>query len=146
MKPRPFAMSVPAEARYLQVIRGFFEPVLDGLFKDEAGMLLLALDEACSNVVKHRSKALMGGMIHVRAEVGRDSLRFRIGDFCGEEDISRIQPRDLEDVRPGGLGTHFIKEIMDRVAFEPEPDSPGRMALVLEKAVPGGREDHDDQD
>jgi len=109
-------------------------------------MLILALDEACSNVVKHRNKDLMGGLIHVRAEVTPEFLRFRIGDFCAKEDIPNIKPRDLTDIRPGGLGTHFISEIMDRIEFEPEPGSPGMMALVLERAVPSGQESDDNQD
>ena len=147
MNVRPFAVSVPADPKYLKVIRGFFQPVIEGLFGEkEAGMLLLALDEACSNVIKHRSKAHMEGLIHVRGEVRESSLLFRIGDFCGADDIPNIKPRELQDVRPGGLGTHFIAEIMDRVAFEPETDSPGRLALVLEKAVPTGQKPHEHQD
>ena len=129
-------MSVPADSRYLKIIRRFFQPIVEDLFGEEAGMLLLALDEACSNVVKHRNKALVEGQMHVRVEISDERVRFRIGDFCAEKDIPNIKPRELADVRPGGLGTHFIAEIMDRVAFDPEPDAPGRVALVLEKAVP----------
>ena len=105
---RAFAMSVPADARYLKIIRRFFQPIVEDLFGEEAGLLLLALDEACSNVVKHRSKNLMGGKVHVRAEVSREKVRFRIGDFCGKDDIPNIKPRELDDVRPGGLDAlHF---------------------------------------
>ena len=32
---------------------------------------------------------------------------------------SSIKPRDLSDVRPGGLGVHFIREIMDQVVYDP---------------------------
>jgi len=143
MDARPFAVSVPAEPRYLKVVRAFFQPILEAPFGQEANLLLLALDEACSNVVKHRSKSLMGGLIHVRLEVHPKLLRFRIGDFCGSEEVEKIRPRDLEDIRPGGLGTHFISKIMDRVDFEPEPGAPGRMALVIEKNFPGRVEHHD---
>ena len=69
-------------------------------------------------------------------EIRSPRARFRIGDFCTPEDLPNIKPRDLSDVRPGGLGTHFIGEIMDRVGYEPEPGRPGRLALVLEKAIP----------
>lgn len=146
MPDRAFGVTVPADARYLKVVRAFFKPVMDERFGDEAGKLILALDESCANVVKHRSGALDGGLIHVRLEVFPDRVRFRVGDFCGEGDVDKIKPRDLDDVRPGGLGTHFVSEIMDRVAFEPEPDSPGRLALVMEKTVPGGKEKDGDAD
>jgi anti-sigma regulatory factor (Ser/Thr protein kinase) len=37
---------------------------------------------------------------------------------CGPPlDVERIVPRDLDEVRPGGLGTHFIRSIMDEVTY-----------------------------
>ncbi|MCH6550710.1 MAG: ATP-binding protein [Planctomycetes bacterium] len=140
MEHSSFAVTVPANARYLKVVRAFLEPVVKDLFGEgeEVEMLILALDESCSNIVKHRRDALENDLIHVRVEVRPDRIRFRIGDFCGTEDVPKIKPRDLKDLRPGGLGTHFITTIMDRVQFEPEPGQPGRLALVLEKALPGG--------
>jgi sigma-B regulation protein RsbU (phosphoserine phosphatase) len=140
MSDRAFAVTVPADARYLKVVRAFFKPLMEEHFGEEgAGMIILALDESCSNIVKHRSQ-LDGGLIHVRVLVMPDRLRLRIGDFCRDTDVDNIRPRDLTDVRPGGLGTHFINQIMDRVAFEPEPARPGRMALVMDKALPSGKE------
>jgi len=140
MSERAFGVTVPADSRYLKVVRAFFKPVLEETFGEESGMLILALDESCSNIVKHRSGNLDGGLIHVRIEIGDGSLRIRIGDFCGKDDIPNIRPRDLGDVRPGGLGTHFVDQIMDHVGFEPMPDTPDRMALVMEKVLPEGAE------
>lgn len=136
MKDCTFAVTVPADARYLKAIRAFLEPVMQDLFADEADMLVLALGESCSNILKHRRGSLHDSLITVTIEIRSPRVRFRIGDFCTAEDLPNIKPRDLDDVRPGGLGTHFIGEIMDRVAYEPEPGRPGRLALVLEKAIP----------
>lgn len=138
MQDRVFALTVPADPRYLKVIRAFFTPVLDDLFGESSGLLVLALDESCSNIVKHRTGSGEDDVIHVKIMVLPGRVRIRLGDFCGTSDVPRIRPRELEDVRPGGLGTHFIDQIMDRVSYEPEPDRPGRVALVMEKATPGG--------
>ena len=146
MPDRSFGVTVPADARYLKVVRAFFKPVVDEQFGADAGKLILVLDECCANVVKHRSGALDGGLVHVRLEVLPGRVRIRVGDFCGEGDVDRIKPRDLADIRPGGLGTHFVSEIMDRVEFEPEPNSPGRLALVMEKTVPVREEKDGDAD
>lgn len=135
--PRYFAVTVPAEARYLRTIRAFFSPLLEELLGSAAGHLVLALDEACSNVVKYRAGTLDEKLIHVRVTLAAGRVVFRIGDFCHYSDIPRIRPRNLDEVRPGGLGTHFIEQIMDQVRFEPEPGPHGRMALVLEKGMPG---------
>lgn len=136
-----FSVSVPAEAAHLKAVRAFFQPVLKERFGAEADMLVLALDESCSNILKHQ-KGGSGQCLTVTATIDSRCVRFRVGNFCGAEDVPRIRPRDLKCVRPGGLGTHFIHEIMDRVEFEPDLESTGRLALVLEKTLPRGGTPH----
>jgi anti-sigma regulatory factor (Ser/Thr protein kinase) len=148
MSVQTFSLSVPASPRYLKAVRAFFQAVLGEVSAGAAAggsaggdswdFVILALDEACSNVLKHRDAGAAGSRLCVEAEVGPASVRFRVDDFCSREDIPRIKPRDLKAVRPGGLGTHFIGEIMDRVEFIEDPEHPGRMALVLEKNICSG--------
>ena len=135
MTSPPFSLSVPAEPRFLKAVRAFFRGVLGEVCGDEAEMVILALDESCSNVLKHRKAGVGGGLLRVDAQARPESVSIRIHDFCSPEDVPRIKPRDLEAVRPGGLGTHFVGEIMDRVDFEPDPLDPGCVDLVLEKKL-----------
>ena len=99
-------------------------------------MVVLALDESCANILKHQREAGTCGVLRLRSTVGPALVVFEIQDFCCAQDIPKIHPRDLEAVRPGGLGTHFVEQIMDTVTFRPDEDHPGRMSLVLEKALP----------
>ena len=139
-----FFVSVPGDARFLRAVRAFFQPLLEEAFgAEEAGRLVLALDEACSNIIKHCDGDPAGKRVTVQAAIGDAGVRFRVRDYCGAEDIPNIKPRDLGTLRPGGLGTHFIGAIMDRMTFEPEPDRDGRVALVLEKAIPALRKDEE---
>lgn len=79
--------------------------------------VVLALDEACQNVIRHA----YGGPsdeeieLNVRQRPGR--LVFRLRDFAPTVAPDKIKPRDLDDVRPGGLGTHLIQEVMDDVQY-----------------------------
>ena len=148
MSEQLFSLSVPADPRCLKAIRAFFGSLLAEHCGEDADMIVLALDESCSNVLRHRQGGADGERLHVQAVVGPRRVRFRIADFCCPGDVPRIKPRDLKSVRPGGLGTHYIERIMDRVDFEPDPERPGRMVLVLEKTLarsraegvpPGGR-------
>jgi len=50
-------------------------------------------------------------------------------------DVSKVKPRDLEDIRPGGLGTHFIREVMDEVEFLRPPNDSGNI-LRMVKRIP----------
>lgn len=136
MNDSVFALSVPADAAYLAAVRAFFDACLRAEAGDATDGLVLALDEACANVIRHRDKALGCATLDVRAELSPAGLlRIRLGSFCARADVAKIKPRDLADVRPGGLGTHFIEKIMDRVLYEPEPGRPERFALVMEKAL-----------
>lgn len=128
-----FHLQVPACARSLRVLRACVRSALDDVPEREASRIVLAVDEACANIVKHREKLPGRNCIQLDVERDGDLVRFRLGGFCAQRDVSHIQPRDLADVRPGGLGTHFIDQIMDRVAYEPDSVVPGHMDLVLEK-------------
>ena len=147
MKDRTFLVSVPADSRYLRAIRSFYLPVLEETLGDSAAqMVILALDEACSNIIKHTdASALVARRIHVQASLGVGGAKFRLRDFCEESDVPNIKPRDLNQLRPGGLGTHFINKIMDRIVFEPDPETPGRVALVMEKGMPAAEEGNRDE-
>jgi sigma-B regulation protein RsbU (phosphoserine phosphatase) len=136
-RERAFEVSVPANTRYLRAVRVFCESVLEDRFDAETvGLLVLALDEACANIIKHCPEVATGRQITLQVSIGPKSAMFRLRDFCALADVARVKPRDLADLRPGGLGTHFIATIMDSVRFDPEPTMSGRVALVLEKRVP----------
>ena len=72
-------------------------------------------------------------LIHVWRD--RDRIVFDIVDFAPPVDPRRVKPRALDDVRPGGLGTHFINECMDECEFRAPPAGAGnrlRMAKRIE--------------
>lgn len=133
------SIDVPADACYLKCIRGFLKPVFDERFADsDVGALILAVDEACSNIIKHGQSWLRPkGRITLEVVDRKKAVEIRILNFCGERDVEKIKPRELDDVRPGGLGTHFIREIMDSVEFVPDGGKDGRMQLVMIKLIPG---------
>jgi sigma-B regulation protein RsbU (phosphoserine phosphatase) len=81
--------------------------------------VVLAVDEACQNVIRHAYHGDPDGEIVL--EIRRDGARLVVylEDFAPRVDPERIRPRDLDDLRPGGLGTHFIREVMDEREFLP---------------------------
>ena len=62
-----------------------------------------------------------------------DGLMLRIRDFAPNVDPAKIAPRDLDDVRPGGLGTHFIRAVMDDASFIPLPDGEGNLLELVKR-------------
>ena len=49
-------------------------------------------------------------------------------------DLDTIQSRELDDIRPGGLGEHIISQIMDKAEYSPRPE--GGMRLVMRYPLP----------
>ena len=76
----------------------------DGIVAD----LVLAVDEACQNIIRHAYCGADGDIVvQLGCESGR--LVVRLTDFAPPVDVAAIGPRSLDEVRPGGLGTHFMR-------------------------------------
>ncbi len=87
--------------------------------------IVLAVDEALTNIIRHAYCGEGGRPIRAtfrRIEVPLDGKQRRALEIVLEDrgmkiDGAKLCGRPLEEVRPGGLGLHFIKESMDTVEF-----------------------------
>ena len=95
----------------------------------------MAVDEACQNIIRHAYRG-SGGEIVLSVRCDDGELVLSLVDFAPRIDPSKVKPRDLTDVRPGGLGTHFIREIMDDARMERAADGRGNV-LDLTKRIAG---------
>ena len=84
-----------------------------GCNADLSEKLVLAVNEACMNVIQHAYRGDHTGEITLEILNNDNKLVFRIEDYAAPINLGSVRPRDLNDLRPGGLGTHFIREIMD---------------------------------
>ena len=119
----------------LKHIRTFCREVLEKLdinqeLKDE---LILAIAEAAQNIVKHaynNEKTEDKMMIKISVENGHLEIGFSDKGKPVEEE--KVRHRKIDDVKPGGLGTFFIQQIMDAVEFK-EGKKPWINHLILSK-------------
>lgn len=98
-----------------------------------AADLMLAVDEACQNVIRHAYQFDPNGRIIVTVQREGDSIIVLIRDFAPPIDVASVQPRDLDELRPGGLGTHLIREVLDGVEFLPTPLEGGNVLKLTKK-------------
>ena len=82
-----------------------------------AGDIVMAVDEACQNIIRHGYAGEPEGDIELEIERRGDDLVFSLRDFAPKIDPACVKPRELDDVRPGGLGTHLIRTVMDEAEF-----------------------------
>ena len=117
------SLTVPSQSKYLGLIRKVIQQVSQegGFSEDEGRKLTLAVDEACSNVIKYSYEHDPTKTIVLTLANSDEKLEIRIQDFGKCPDLEAIKPRDLDEVKPGGLGTHFIRSIMDEVTYDTSP-------------------------
>jgi sigma-B regulation protein RsbU (phosphoserine phosphatase) len=106
-----------------------------GFSDDEAHDLVLAATEAVENIMVHAYAGRRDGEITLAMHRLQDGMMVRIRDFAPKVDPASIRPRSLDEVRPGGLGTHFIRAVMDDATFIPLPDGEGNLLELVKYRV-----------
>lgn len=107
-----------------------------GWAEQQIGEIILAVDEALTNVIRHGYCGASHGRIAVSVNATDDpadgpGLEIRVRDFCPNVDLEKIAGRDLDDVRPGGLGVHLIRAMMQEVEYSHAEG--GGVLLVMRK-------------
>jgi anti-sigma regulatory factor (Ser/Thr protein kinase) len=96
--------------------------------------LVLAVDEACTNIIRHAYKGETHHPIEIEVDTRGDTWEVRIRDYGERCHPSKLKGRELHEVRPGGLGLHFIRQAFDEVHFDHSPEK-GTL-LILRKRRP----------
>lgn len=105
----------------------------EGFDEETVGQIALVVDEALANVINHgyegkEDQPIDLGFFRVHGEAGL-GLEITVRDFGRQVDPATIRSRDLEEVRPGGLGVHIIQSVMDDVRYDRPTD--GGMLLTM---------------
>lgn len=121
--------------------------VASGLSEAAVFQVELACDEACTNIVEHGYPEAEAGVIEIRWEVVKRDIIVTIRDNGRPFDLTQIpEPtpptvsaelnwREPADLQVGGLGIHFIKQLMDQVTYHSDEDG---NTLTLVKKIDGG--------
>ena len=81
--------------------------------------LVLALAEAAQNIVKHAYDGQpTDDILKVKISFKDNDLSMELFDKGKPVVPANIKPRDLDDIKAGGLGTFFIGQIMDEFVFK----------------------------
>jgi len=125
-------LKVRSHPRYLSLIREVTMRfcMTCGLDEETAGKIKLAVDEACSNVIKYAYHGDTSRVIVVKYGSSQKKISIIIEDSGEKADPEKIRGRELDDVRPGGLGMHFIKRVFDLVEFDAKKVKGNRLLLM----------------
>ncbi len=119
MESKSIQLSVKSHPKNLAQIREAVSKTASkaGLSEEVSGSIILAVDEACSNIIRHSYDNDHTREIDLTLEVSAKELIITLVDKGIEFNICETEARDVSEVRPGGLGIYIIKEVMDHVDY-----------------------------
>jgi len=129
-------LRLPARANRLKLIRAAVKEAAEycSCDGDWTKDLTLAVDEASQNVIRHAySSAEEPGDICIDFIKECDQMVVHIMDFADPVDPEKVRGRDLEDIRPGGLGVHLIKSVTDDARFVTPPTGVGNLFKLTKR-------------
>jgi serine/threonine-protein kinase RsbW len=120
-------LALYSNPKWLSVVRGAVERLTEtlGFPIAQCRSITRAVDEAVTNIVRHSYGNRLDQPIAVyfrRAQRRHDGqvqqgLEIQLCDRGPAVDPCKLQGRPLDEIRPGGLGLHFIQQAMDTVEF-----------------------------
>jgi serine/threonine-protein kinase RsbW len=97
----------------------------------------LACDEACTNVIEHAYDGEGGGEIAVSWQVLGDQFVITVKDNGRQFEPGQIPTPpttdNIEEVKIGGLGIYFMRNLMDDVSFSFDPQTGNE--LIMKKQI-----------
>jgi sigma-B regulation protein RsbU (phosphoserine phosphatase) len=96
---------------------------------------VLAVNEACANIMQHAYKGQCSGDIILEIHRKQNEILVRLTDFAEPVDKTACKPRQLDEIRPGGLGVHFMHELMDEVRFLETETGVGNILQMRKKII-----------
>jgi serine/threonine-protein kinase RsbW len=104
-------------------------------FSDEVtGKIILAVDEACTNIIKHAYKYSPNGEINITVRFDKTKLSIAITDCGNHFDPNKIPEPNLSEYykqkRVGGLGMYLMKKLMDEVQYSTLSGNKNQVILV----------------
>ncbi len=135
---------INSDPRLLNILRGVvrYRAQEIGLPESDAEALALAVNEAASNVIRHAYCNRHDASLALEILNFPDRMEFYLEDSGPKVRAEMIRSRPLEELRPGGLGIHFINRVMDACAYDDDYAGGNRLKMMkfLPRKVSSGNE------
>lgn len=101
--------------------------------------IALAVDEACSNIIKYAYNHDVSKEICVEINHDKNDLLIRIIDDGKPFNPRKVPSPDmtqyLKEFRKGGLGIHIMRTVMDKIDYKPSVNQQKQNILELRKTL-----------
>lgn len=133
---KKYQLKIPSQTDNLEIIRYVVAKVARqvGFNNDDVSKIELAVDEACSNVIKHAYDTDLNNFIEVVIQIDYQKLMVIVTDrgkgFSPRNIKLPNMKNYLAEMRTGGLGIYLIETLMDEVDFEIKPGVKNQVKMI----------------
>jgi len=121
-------LQLHSDPKLLCVVRGALERLTEvlGFSASDCRSITRAVDEALTNIIRHCYHGRLDQPIEVsckrlpRRASSSEGLEILLSDRGPAVDPAKLRGRRLDEIKPGGLGLHFIRQSMDSVEYQRE--------------------------
>ncbi len=104
-----------------------------GFSESSCNDIVLAVDEACQNIIRHAYGFDEHGLIDLGVYLANNVISIELVDFAPTVAPDCCEPKPCDELKPGGLGTLFMSKLMDTVEFECPPPAGVGNKLVMKR-------------
>ena len=129
-------LKIDSKTDQLVAVREFVSQAAyaSGFNEEDVSKIALAVDEACTNVIKHAYQFDPKQQISVTVTKNSHEFEIAIVDHGKQFDPQRIKQPDMKEYlssyRRGGLGVYLMKSLMDKVEYDIEPGRRNQVRLI----------------
>ncbi len=127
--------TVPSDLSQLEHIRAFVTDAVESeqgatLDDEDHYQLLLAVNEAASNIMRHAHGGISTEKIIVASDVFDDRIVIRLSHYGKSFDPDSAPPPSFDGTREGGFGVYMIAQCVDEVQYLRESDGRNTVRMV----------------
>ncbi len=139
-----YQLKLPSRTENLEIIREFVARIAQkaGFDDEDVAKIELAVDEACTNVVKHAYEGGSDKPIDVVVKLDYSKLTVIVTDQGKGFNPESVEVPDIKEylaeLRVGGLGIYLIRTLMDEVKYDIRPGVRNQVKMVKYFVGEGG--------
>ena len=128
-------LTFESRSEILKSLREELQPFLQEteISEEDQQTWLVAITEACTNCIRHAYDNKPGHPIWLKVTADEDKITATIKDEGGKIDLSKLPVPKIPPEKPGGLGIHFMKTILDQVEFKTGLEKGNELVLAKKK-------------
>ncbi|HRK33408.1 MAG TPA: ATP-binding protein [Candidatus Hydrogenedentes bacterium] len=138
MKNADINIDLVSDPRLLGSVRGLVRTYLlnEGFDSDRASEIVLAVDEACTNAMRHSYGGSTDNRLRLTVRKYARGIEFVLRDRGVPVPVEKCERKeiavpDAAHLTPGGLGVQLIHRVFDEVKFQPGKTAGNRVVMRL---------------